>query len=144
MARLDQRAERAEARLGRIVEWSHQYGRALCPPEPDTYGEGVRDAKGQVLDLVTRAYPDEVEVPECNVRIVDHQLVILNRAGLTNVMAALYRYADELKASRVKWLVELAGEALEHTHFQHDPEITKRELYWKVLGDIYSADQEAE
>lgn len=48
------RAEKAEASLGAIVEWSHTYGAALKPPGADTYGEGMRDAKDQVAVILRR------------------------------------------------------------------------------------------
>ncbi len=34
--------------LGHIETWTHEHGKALCPPGADTYGDGMRDAKAQV------------------------------------------------------------------------------------------------
>jgi hypothetical protein len=48
------RAENVEIRLARIVEWTHVFGKALCPPGADTYGEGIRDAKAQVAALAAK------------------------------------------------------------------------------------------
>ncbi len=41
--------------LSLIGEWTHVYGEALKPRRADTYGEGMRDAKEQVSNLVARA-----------------------------------------------------------------------------------------
>lgn len=39
--------------LSRLVEWTHQYGAALCPgSHADTFGEGMRAAKDQVSVLL--------------------------------------------------------------------------------------------
>lgn len=38
--------------VGRLVQWTRTYGAALCPPGPDTYGEGVRAAKDQVRRIL--------------------------------------------------------------------------------------------
>ena len=46
-----------EKRLGMIWNWAHQYGAALKPPGPDTYSEGMRDAKDQVKRLLSDALP---------------------------------------------------------------------------------------
>ena len=43
---------RLNAVLGRVVDWTHQYGKELCPPRMDTYGEGVRDSKDKVAGLL--------------------------------------------------------------------------------------------
>lgn len=45
----------AEAKLARIETWTHRFGAALCPKRADTYGEGMRDAKQQVSDLLRAA-----------------------------------------------------------------------------------------
>lgn len=37
-----------------LEHWTHVYGAALCPPGPDTYGEGMRDAKDQVRAILAR------------------------------------------------------------------------------------------
>jgi len=42
----------AEMTLAELREWTHQHGRALCPPGADAYGEGMRDAKAQVDRLL--------------------------------------------------------------------------------------------
>ena len=41
----------AEA-LGKLASWTHEMGASPCPPGADTYGEGVRDAKAQVVALL--------------------------------------------------------------------------------------------
>lgn len=38
--------------LTRILAWTHEYGASLKPPGPDTYGEGMRDAKDQVAAIL--------------------------------------------------------------------------------------------
>ena len=38
--------------LSKIHEWTCTYGRELCPPGADTYGEGVRDSKDKVSRLL--------------------------------------------------------------------------------------------
>lgn len=40
--------EQARATLADVREWTHVFGAALKPPGPDTYGNGMRDAKEQV------------------------------------------------------------------------------------------------
>lgn len=47
-------AENAKLRalFEKIREWASTYGRALCPPHADTYGEGVRDCKEQVSHIL--------------------------------------------------------------------------------------------
>jgi hypothetical protein len=44
----------AETILSRIMEWTHEHGAALCPPGADTYGEGMRDAKTQVSNIIRK------------------------------------------------------------------------------------------
>jgi len=44
-------------KLSRVESWTHEFGAALTPPGPDTYGEGMRDAKHQVARIVE--YKDE-------------------------------------------------------------------------------------
>lgn len=46
--------EQLRAALARIAEWTHVYGNALCPHGADTYGEGMRDAKDQVRNLIKK------------------------------------------------------------------------------------------
>lgn len=48
------RVKALEAILGRVLEWTHRYGKDLCPPGADTYGEGVRDSKAAVERLLMR------------------------------------------------------------------------------------------
>lgn len=38
--------------LGRVETWTLEMGASLIPPRADTYGEGMRDAKGQVGRLL--------------------------------------------------------------------------------------------
>jgi len=38
--------------LGRVLEWTHRYGKLLIPKGGDTYGEGMRDAKDQVSAIL--------------------------------------------------------------------------------------------
>jgi len=40
------------ALIDRLVEWTHQYGAAMCPPDADTYGEGVYAMKRQVACII--------------------------------------------------------------------------------------------
>lgn len=47
--------ERYEAALGRVRHWTHVHGDVLCPRGADTYGEGMRDAKRQVGDIISAA-----------------------------------------------------------------------------------------
>jgi hypothetical protein len=54
---LKKRADCLELVMGRLVHWTHVYGKALCPPGSDTYGEGMRDAKRQVSDIITGNMP---------------------------------------------------------------------------------------
>ncbi|MBP9863663.1 MAG: hypothetical protein KBD62_37300 [Kofleriaceae bacterium] len=48
--------DRDEARglLGRIGDWTHQFGAALCPTagSADSFGDGMREAKRQVATIV--------------------------------------------------------------------------------------------
>lgn len=48
------RAERDRLRsmVGRLHAWTHEAGRSLCPPRAGTYGEGMRDAKGQIASIL--------------------------------------------------------------------------------------------
>lgn len=52
-------AERGRLRATVIAleAWSHVYGAALCPPpgRADSYGDGVRDCKAAVLDIICAA-----------------------------------------------------------------------------------------
>ena len=38
--------------VGYLTMWTRRYGDALVPPGPDTYGEGMRDAKDQVRRIL--------------------------------------------------------------------------------------------
>jgi hypothetical protein len=50
--------ERLRGVLGRVIDWTHQYGAALCPgTRPDTFGEGMREAKEQIKRLAALAAP---------------------------------------------------------------------------------------
>lgn len=49
------RADRAEAALALVAQWTHEHGANLVPRRVDTYGEGMRDAKEQVGDIITAA-----------------------------------------------------------------------------------------
>ena len=40
--------------LSLLEEWTHTYGAALRPRNADTYGEGMRDAKSQVSQILRR------------------------------------------------------------------------------------------
>lgn len=40
-------------KCGRILEWTHTFGKDLCPLGSDTYGEGVRASKKQVTNFLT-------------------------------------------------------------------------------------------
>lgn len=53
---LKEKYERGQACLGRLRAWTQVYGKALCPPGADTYGEGIRDAKEQVLKILNGKY----------------------------------------------------------------------------------------
>jgi len=44
----------ADLVLARINDWTYQHGAALKPPGADTYGEGMRNAKRQVADMLQR------------------------------------------------------------------------------------------
>lgn len=46
------RLEEMDDILGRLVEWTHEYGKSLCPTGADTYGEGVRACKRQVANII--------------------------------------------------------------------------------------------
>lgn len=47
LALLD-RLERVEGALARVETWTHEYGASLKPTRADTFGDGMREAKGQV------------------------------------------------------------------------------------------------
>lgn len=53
VAAMQARAERAEAALGRVLDWTVTYGQQLCPPPGvfDTYGEGMRVAKRHAASI---------------------------------------------------------------------------------------------
>lgn len=42
--------------LHAIEQWGHVHGSSLCPPpgRADSYGDGMRDAKRRVLDILTQ------------------------------------------------------------------------------------------
>lgn len=42
--------------LHAIEQWAHAHGGSLCPPpgRADSYGDGMRDAKQRVLDILTQ------------------------------------------------------------------------------------------
>lgn len=48
------RCEKAESTLNAVEQWTHEFGAHLCPPGADTYGEGVRDCKQQVADILSK------------------------------------------------------------------------------------------
>ena len=50
--------ERLRRLESRLIEWTHLFGRALCPPRADTYGEGIMDAKAQVLSMIIHEEDD--------------------------------------------------------------------------------------
>lgn len=62
-ARLRARVEEQDRRLALIDAWTLEYGKALCPRGPDTYGEGMRDAKAQVRSMLARALARPEEEP---------------------------------------------------------------------------------
>jgi len=42
-----------------LWKWTHAYGEALCPgSHPDTFGEGMREAKEQVEGLIQKSRKD--------------------------------------------------------------------------------------
>lgn len=53
---LQDRAIKAENTIAELVGWTHEYGKALCPSlgSTDTYGEGIRAAKRQVMNIINR------------------------------------------------------------------------------------------
>lgn len=58
------RMTEAEAILAALQGWTVIYGRTLCPPGPDTYGEGMRDAKAQVKEILHRSPAQQVSRPD--------------------------------------------------------------------------------
>lgn len=38
--------------IARLEAWAHEYGDALIPRGADTYGNGMRDAKAQVAQIL--------------------------------------------------------------------------------------------
>ena len=61
----DASAEEVAARVGEMARtlsllgtWRHEYGAALKPSGADTYGEGMRAAKGQVGAILSRLAED--------------------------------------------------------------------------------------
>lgn len=54
LADAEERAERAEEALSRIADWTREHGAALKPAgSADTFGDGMREAKRQVGQMVT-------------------------------------------------------------------------------------------
>lgn len=52
---MERGALRYKRALEAIAEWTHEYGRNLCPgARADTYGEGIRAAKAQVRAILER------------------------------------------------------------------------------------------
>ena len=53
--------EKRQEVINRLHEWTHVFGRKLCPGNyQDTFGEGIRAAKKQVVDLLAvRVMPTE-------------------------------------------------------------------------------------
>ena len=48
------------ALLVEVEAWTHVYGAALCPGgRPDTFGEGMREAKGQVKHIIWRVLSED-------------------------------------------------------------------------------------
>jgi hypothetical protein len=46
-------AKRLREGLGTLYSWSEvRLGRVLCPPGPDTYGEGVRETKKAAQQMI--------------------------------------------------------------------------------------------
>ena len=46
------RVEALNLIIGYLTSWTQSYGDALVPRGPDTYGEGMRDAKDQVRRIL--------------------------------------------------------------------------------------------
>jgi hypothetical protein len=49
-----------EKLVGALENWTHMHGKALCPPPGscDSYGDGKKDAKGEVLMLLAAAHEE--------------------------------------------------------------------------------------
>jgi hypothetical protein len=45
--------DRFRSLFANLSEWSSTFGKALCPPRADTYGEGVHDCKEQVSNMLS-------------------------------------------------------------------------------------------
>ena len=86
LARAEQaERERDEARaaLWRLSDWSHTFGRELCPRGPDTYGEGVRDAKdaaARIIDNAPGAWREVVVERDAAIRERDEARAALREA----------------------------------------------------------------
>jgi len=54
LLKAEARAEKAEFTLGRIFEWTAQYGEQLIPHAPyhDSYGDGMQAAKEQIKRIL--------------------------------------------------------------------------------------------
>lgn len=59
MKALFERVKEMENALADVAQWTHEFGAHLCPPGADTYGEGVRDCKQQVADILSREQKSE-------------------------------------------------------------------------------------
>ena len=57
LAEAREREDATRALLWRLATWTHQMGSALKPQLADTYGEGMRDAKGQVARMLATRPP---------------------------------------------------------------------------------------
>ena len=55
IAELGAEVKRLQALIGSLQRWTTQYGKDLCPPGVNTYGEGVRDSKNRVKHLLRGA-----------------------------------------------------------------------------------------
>lgn len=54
MKKAEARVVKLEKILSRLSEWTHEYGKNLCPRmgEADSYGDGVRSCKTQVASII--------------------------------------------------------------------------------------------
>lgn len=53
--------------IARLNDWCVTYGKSLCPPGADTFGEGMREAKKQVARILASASEcrhENIELPE--------------------------------------------------------------------------------
>jgi hypothetical protein len=78
LAAAEAECERLSAVFAQLNEWCCIYGKRLCPPGADTYGEGIRDAHTQVGailnsvfgDLPLRARPDDGRVERVRAALI--------------------------------------------------------------------------